>query len=139
MYRSGTQMVSIDIGIQGTVLAMDAPLPLQHVGFNGNSSLTIQCSGTYEVTFFGNFEFNADSHLTFYVKANGQRLTETVVEKNVTAGDMDSFERTVLIHLCANTNLIAVVDNATAANGGANGILRIPENGVHLEVIRIGN
>ncbi|MCL1952717.1 MAG: hypothetical protein FWF60_07805 [Oscillospiraceae bacterium] len=118
---------------------MDAPLPLQNVGFNGNNTITIQCSGTYEITFFGNFRFSADTHLTFYVKANGRRLDDTVVEKDVTANTLDSFERTVIVPLCANTSLSGVVDNASPANGGASGILTIPPNGVHLEVIRIGD
>jgi len=117
---------------------MDAPLPLQNVGFSGNSTLNIQCTGTYRLTFFGNFSFSANSRLTFYIKANGTTLPETVVERDVAANVQDSFERSVLIHLCANTNLIASVDNATAADGGANGLLSIPANGVHLTVERIG-
>ena len=138
MFRSGPQMIDISAGTLGTTLAMDAPLPLANVNFTGNSTLSIQCSGTYELTFFGNFSFSANSHLTFYVKANGTTLTETVVEKDVAAGVQDSFERSVIVHLCANTSLIAAVDNASTTNGGANGRLTIPANGVHLEVIRIG-
>jgi len=125
-------------GTTGETLAMDAPLPLQNVGFTGNNTITIQCSGTYEITFFGNFRFSADTHLTFYVKANGRRIDDTVVEKDVTANTIDSFERTVIVNLCANTALSGVVDNANAAAGGATGTLTIPANGVHLEVIRIG-
>jgi len=138
MYRSGPQMVEIGVGIEGTVLAMDAPLQLQHVAFSGNSTLSVQCSGTYELTFFGNFEFSVDTRLTFYVKANGTTLPETVVFKDVTGNELDSFERTVLVHLCAQTNLVAVVDNATTANGGNSGTLRIPANGVHLQIVRVG-
>ncbi|MDR2686883.1 MAG: hypothetical protein LBB75_03965 [Oscillospiraceae bacterium] len=139
MYRSEVQQRELAAGTTGDPLAMDAPLPLQNVGFNGNNTITIQCSGTYEITFFGNFRFSADSRLTFYVKANGRRIDDTVVEKDVTANTIDSFERTVIVNLCANTSLSAVVDNASAANGGASGTLTIPANGVHLEVIRIGD
>ena len=117
---------------------MDAPLPLQNVGFNGNNTITIQCSGTYEITFFGNFRFSADTCLTFYVKANGRRIDDTVVQKEVTANTIDSFERTVIVNLCANTALSGVVDNGCQSSGGASGTLTIPANGVHLEVIRIG-
>ena len=138
MYRSESQQRELAAGTTGDPLAMDAPLPLQNVGFNGNNTITIQCSGTYEITFFGNFRFSADTHLTFYVKANGRRLDDTAVEKDVTANTIDSFERTVIVSLCANTFLSAGVANATAANGGASGTLFIPPNGMHLEVIRIG-
>ena len=139
MYRSEAQLRELAAGVTGEPLAMDAPLPMQNVGFNGNNTITIQCSGTYELTFFGNFRFSADTHLTFYVKANGRSLDETAVEKDVTANTIDSFERTVIVHLCANTSLSGVVDNAAPANGGASGTLFIPANGVHLEVIRIGD
>jgi len=139
MYRSEMQQRELAAGTTGEPLAMDAPLPLQNVGFNGNNTISIQCSGTYEITFFGNFRFSADTRLTFYVKANGRRIDDTVVEKDVTANTIDSFERSVIVTLCANTALSAVVDNANLANGGANGTLTIPANGVHLEVIRIGD
>jgi len=138
MFRSGILDIDLTAGTSGTALAMDAPLPLQNVGFSGNNTLTIQCSGTYELTFFGNFTFSNDSHLTFYVNANGTRRTETVVEKDVAGGIQDSFERSVIVHLCANTFLSGVVDVASLANGGDGGRLTIPANGVHLEVIRIG-
>jgi len=137
MYRTELYQEELAAGTTGRTIPMDAPLPLQNIGFSGES-LTIQCSGTYELTFFGNFRFSADSHLSFYVRANGRRLEDTVVEKDVTANTWDSFERTVIVRLCANTFLRGVVDNATAANGGATGILTIPPNGVHLSVIRIG-
>ena len=139
MYRAGILQRFIEAGASGDPLAMDAPLPMQNIGFNGNNTITILCSGTYEITFFGNFRFSADTHLTFYVRANGLRLDETVVEKDVTADVTDSFERTVIVSLCANTSLTGVVDNASAANGGADGTLTIPANGMHLEVIRIGD
>jgi len=139
MYRAGILQRFLPAGATGDPLAMDAPLPMQNVGFNGNNTITILCSGTYEITFFGNFRFSADTHLTFYVRANGLRLDETVVEKDVTADVTDSFERTVIVSLCANTSLTGVVDNASAANGGADGTLTIPANGMHLEVIRIGD
>ena len=139
MYRSEAQQRLLEAGTTGEPLAMDAPLPLQNVGFNGNNTITIQCSGTYEITFFGNFRFSDDTRLTFYVKANGRRIDDTVVEKDVTANTIDSFERTVIVNLCANTSLSAVVDNASVADGGATGTLSIPANGVHLEVIRIGD
>ena len=131
-------MVDISAGTLGTTLEMDAPLPLQNVGFTGNSTLNIMCTGTYELTFFGNFSFDASTRLTFFIKANGVLLPESVVEKDVIANVQDSFERSVIVHLCANTNLIAAVDNASAAVGGANGTLAIPMNGVHLGVVRIG-
>jgi len=139
MIRSGPQMVDIGVGIQGTILAMDAPLQLQCVSFSGNSTITVNCSGTYKLTFFGNFAFSVDTRLTFYVKANGTTLSETVIVKDVTGTDLDSFERSVLVHLCAQTNLIGVVDNATTANGGNAGTLTIPANGVHLQIVRIGS
>ncbi len=139
MYRSEVEQFTLAAGTMGVSLAMDAPLPLQNVGFNGNNTITIQCSGTYEITFFGNFTFSADTRLTFYVKANGRKIDDTVVEKDADANTMDSFERTVIVNLCANTALSGVVDNAAPADGGASGVLTIPANGVHLEVIRIGN
>ncbi|MCL2299742.1 MAG: hypothetical protein FWC27_06300, partial [Firmicutes bacterium] len=139
MYRSGVLQRDLAAGAAGDPLAMDAPLPLQNVGFNGNNTISILCSGTYEITFFGNFQFSSDTHLTFYVKANGQRLDDTAVERDVTANTIDSFERTVIVALCANTALTGVVDNASPANGGAGGTLTIPSNGMHLEVIRIGD
>jgi len=139
MYRSEMQQRELAAGTTGEPLAMDAPLPLQNVGFNGNNTITILCSGTYQLTFFANFRFSADTHLTFYVRANGSTLDDTVVEKDVTANTIDSFERTVIVPLCANTALSGVVDNASTASGGASGILSIPANGVHLEVIRIGD
>jgi hypothetical protein len=138
MYRSGILQETLTAGTQGHQIPMDAPLPLQNVGFSGDT-LYIQCSGTYELTFFGNFSFSANSNLTFYVKANGKRLDDTVIQKDVTADEQDSFERTVIVNLCANTTLRGIVDNAEAAAGGATGTLTIPPNGVHLEVIRIGS
>ena len=138
MFRSGILDIDLTAGTSGTALAMDAPLPLQNVGFSGNNTLTIQCSGTYELTFFGNFTFSNDSHLTFYVNANGTRLTETVVEKDVAGGIQDSFERSVIVRLCANTSLTAVVDNAEQSEGGSDGTLVVPPNGMHLEVVRVG-
>jgi len=138
MYRSGVLQRFLAAGATGDPLAMDAPLPLQNIGFNGNNTISILCSGTYEITFFGNFQFSEDTHLTFYVNANGQRLPGTVVEKDVVANTIDSFERTVIVALCGNTALAGLVDNASMANGGADGTLTIPANGMHLEVIRIG-
>ena len=138
MYRSEAQTRTINAGVTGEPLAMDAPLPLQNVGFNGNNTITILCSGTYQLTFFGNFRFSTDTKLTFYVRANGSTLNDTVVVKDVTANTMDSFERSVIVTLPANTSLAAFVDNALAANGGQSGSLYIPPNGVHLAVVRIG-
>jgi len=137
MYRSELYQEELAAGTTGRTIPMDSPLALQNVSFSGES-LNIQCSGTYQLTFFGNFRFSADSHLTFYVRANGRRLEETVVEKDTVANAWDSFERTVIVRLCPNTFLRGVVDNATTANGGASGVLTIPPNGVHLAVIRIG-
>jgi len=137
MYRSELLQEELAAGTTGRTIAMDSPLPLQNIGFSGET-LTIQCAGTYQLTFFGNFRFSTDTHLSFYVKANGRRLEDTVIQKDVTANAWDSFERTVIVQLCANTSLRGVVDNATAANGGASGTLTIPANGVHLSAVRIG-
>jgi len=137
IYRSELWQEELAAGTIGRTIPMDSPLALQNVNFSGDT-LTIQCSGTYQLTFYGNFRFSADSHLTFYVRANGRRLEETVTQKDVTANTWDSFERTVILQLCPNTSLRGVVDNATTANGGATGTITIPANGVHLSVIRIG-
>jgi hypothetical protein len=137
MFRSELLQDNLPAGTTGRTLVMDSPLPLQNVGFSGDT-LIVQCSGTYELTFFGNFRFSANSHLTFYVKANGHKLDDTVIEKDTVSNTIDSFERTVIVRLCANTSLRGIVDNAAAADGGASGTLTIPANGVHLEIIRIG-
>jgi len=138
MYRSGNNTMHLSSGSNGQTISMDAPLPLQNVGFTGNSTLAIQCSGTYELTFFGNFSFSADTVLMFYVTANGTRLDETIVLKSAIANDDTSFERSVIVRLCANTSLTARVDNAPASEGGADGILEIPPHGFHLSAVRIG-
>ena len=137
MFRSELFQEELAAGTVGRTIPMDAPLALQNVSFSGET-LNIQCSGTYQLTFFGNFRFSADSRLTFYVRANGSRLDDTVVIKDTIANQWDSFERTVIVRLCSNTFLRGVVDNASAAAGGATGTLTIPPNGVHLSVIRIG-
>ena len=134
-HRNTTQTIELDAGSVGTILSMDTPFPLQNVGFNGNGILSIQCSGTYELTFFGNFMFSEDTTLTFYINANGVTLPETVVILDVEADTQTSFERSVLVRLCAQTNLVGVVDNA---EDGASGTLTIPPNGVHMWVTRIG-
>ncbi|MCL2195412.1 MAG: hypothetical protein FWB76_05615 [Oscillospiraceae bacterium] len=138
MYRSGNNSMAMASATNGQTINMDAPLPLQNVAFSGNSTLGIQCSGTYELTFFGNFSFSSDTVLMFYVTANGTRLDETIVLKSAIANDDTTFERSVIVRLCANTSLSARVDNAPTSEGGADGTLEIPPHGFHLSAVRIG-
>ena len=163
MKISDSQNIVIPLCAQGVSLGLNSTLPSKDITFNGNNTLLIQCSGTYELTFFGNFKStNYDANLTFFVRANGTRLPETVVNLDIRANTDYSFERTVLVHLCANTTLAAVVDhngrNHTVAAGASNPdcsdenapiapatpasnplLLRVPSNGIHLEVIRVGS
>ena len=136
MYRSEAWHEELAAGANAR-LPLDAPLPTQNVGFTGET-LVVQCSGTYQLTFFGNYTFSSNSRLTFYITANGRTLPESVVEKATTLNAADSFERTVIVSLCANTTLRALVQNASGSEGGFTGFLSIPENGMHLQVIRIG-
>ena len=106
MYRSSNNTMHLSSGANGQTISLDAPFPLQNVGFSGNSTLGIQCSGTYELTFFGNFSFSSDTVLMFYVTANGTRLDETIVLKSAIANDDTTFERSVIVRLCANTSLL---------------------------------
>ena len=149
MIRGEQLNVAIAACTYGVPLAMDAPTTSQNVGFNGSNGLEIKCAGTYELTFFVNFRFSADSHLVFYVKANGRQLPETVAALDVQANRSYSFSRTVIVRLCAGTWLMPVVDNLypyftaqTQAQGcvtpPGNGILTIPGRGAHLQVRRIG-
>jgi len=137
MFRKELWEDNLPAGTTGRNLPLDAPLPSQNLGFTGDN-IVIQCSGTYQITFFGNYKFSSNSLLTFYVKANGRTLEETVVEKTTTLNETDSFERTVIISLCANTTLRVQVDNAESGNGGFDGDLTIPAYGMHLSVMRIG-
>ncbi|MDR1928350.1 MAG: hypothetical protein LBQ33_06920 [Oscillospiraceae bacterium] len=131
MYRSDEFNFELLSGTTNYLLQMDSPLPLKNVGFTP-STLTIQCSGTYELTFFGNFSYSGDAAMNFYVKANGKKIEESEVILNAIPGQLQSFERTVIVHLPANTSLQAFLDTTEA------GELYSPENGIHLEVRRIG-
>ncbi|MDR1464559.1 MAG: hypothetical protein LBJ11_04585 [Oscillospiraceae bacterium] len=132
MYRSDGSTYTFAAATQNYLLQMDSPLPLQHVGFTP-STLTIQCAGTYELTFFGNFAYSVAANLSFYVKANGKKLAETQVDLSTTANKTDSFERTVIVYLQANTSLQAFMDTSAA------GTLTFPDNGLQLEVRRISD
>ena len=133
MHRSDAFTFTLASATQNYLLQMDSPLPLRHVGFTP-STLTVQCSGTYEITFFGNFSFSAaNAQLSFYVKANGRRIEETQVELTSIQNNMMSFERSVIVRLPANTSLQAFLDTS------APGTLSFPPNGLHLEVTRIGD
>ncbi len=134
MLRANAISIPFVAPVTGFLLQMDTPMDhLQNVSFSP-STLTIQCSGTYVVTFFGNFAYasGAAATLNFYVKANGRKLEETEVILEPEADQLTSFERSVIVFLAANTSLQAFMDANVA------GTLNSPENGVHLTVRRIG-
>ena len=140
---------------RGHNIPLDGPLPTQNVALNGINNLRVQCSGTYQITIFGNFSVFGQSGvypLQFYVKANGHRIEESVVGLDVSPDGPDeySFERTVFVRLCANTTLAMTVDQwfPDCPPGGIqpgpypvpNQIrLDIPAKGFHMEIKRVGS
>jgi len=161
MSSGGSQTIHLTPNARGTPLGMSAPLPSRNVNFNGSNTLTVLCAGTYKLTFFGNFRFACNGMLRFYVRANGEMLNGTVVQLCVYAGKYQSFEVSVIVRICANTNLAPLVDNGVPGHccsgfspctcmpsgtppsppiccDGMPGDLFIPNNGMHLTVQRIG-
>ena len=136
MQRTGSWNEPRIVPGQSISLSMDSALRLRNVRFNGNSTVTVPCAGTYELTFTANFRFSGDTVLYFFVRANGSKLPETTVERGVTAGVDYQFKRSVLVRLCANTTLAGIVENAAAADGGSAGVLTT--DGINLEVVRVG-
>ena len=144
MIRSEQRDVQVTAGLRGVSLGMDAPLASKNVSFNGDNLLSVECAGTYEVTFFGNFKISRNARLTFYVKANGSRLNETVATLDARAGMAYSFERSVFVHLCAGSFLNPVVDIdwldcGEDAEPACVALLSILGRGTHLSVHRVGS
>ncbi|MDR1735006.1 MAG: hypothetical protein LBR73_09040 [Oscillospiraceae bacterium] len=133
MYSAEAFTYTFTTATRRFLLNLDSPLPLHHVGF-GSSALTIQCGGTYILTFFGNFNFAASSttRLVFYIKANGKTIPESTVILDSDSTRYQSFERTVIVKFCANTTIQAFLDTDGA------GTLSVPDNGFHVQVQRVG-
>ena len=130
---------------RGNAIPLDGSLPMLNVSFVGVNNLRVQCSGTYQLTIFGNFSVGTlgTGILKFYVKANGHVVEESAVDLwvNATSGPKYSFERTVFVRLCADTTLAMAVDAGveTCVPGSTNFLLEIPARGFHMEIKRVGS